>query len=208
MTQPARPSPAPVPVPPIKGSPFAGLPRFGTRATGELLPMQPHILRVDLKQIGQPLFDYLGLPVPEDTADLTSLFKMLAEDKTFAASVREKLDAVWDEYHLVGAIFVYSWGKGVHEVAAHDYNGIADDLDFITLMDPALALNILCRARGSLLLARAPVAFDLTFVARDLALNDERIIAHAVATNAMRHVKRPAAESDVDNPFVDDETDK
>ena len=50
-----------------------------------------------------------------------------------------------------------------------------------TAIDPLFAINVLARAQGEILLARAPACLDPARLARALATDDPRIVAAALA---------------------------
>lgn len=77
----------------------------------------------------------------------------------------ERLERTWSELQLRGALHVYPLAStaapgGLPVVAA----------------GPLLALNVLGRARGGLLLPRAPLELDPRLIQRELASDDPRLV--------------------------------
>lgn len=180
-------------LPPLKqpttgtGTPFAGLPRFGVRATGEIVPVETHYLLFDLRQIGSGLYEWIGMDSPDAPEDIATLMIELARNKELAREVRGRLDQAWTLLDLHGAMLVRDWQDSMRLHLSQSF-----DLDrqreletpwsltkehpsLCAVIDPAIALNVLSRSRHALLMATAPAAFDSAILGRRLLTSDSRL---------------------------------
>ena len=82
------------------------------------------------------------------------------------------LDANWAGYGLVGAALVFPWSA--RHAVVYD--------KALTATDRALVLNVLARARATVLLGSAPAVLDFEYLDRDLACDDPRVVALVEAT--------------------------
>ena len=86
------------------------------------------------------------------------------------------LDAAWIGYGLTGAALVFPWSARHAVIYDHAF----------TATDRTLVLNVLARARATVLLGAAPAVLDSEYLRRDLASDDPRLVALVEATGGTR----------------------
>jgi hypothetical protein len=97
----------------------------------------------------------------------------------------EEAEALWAGVELVGAALVFPWSD---EVAAPPA-GLRPPRVLVAV-DPLAVVNVLGRARGSLLLPRWPLAAEPEYLLRSLATCDPRLAALAERTGWREHRER------------------
>lgn len=88
-----------------------------------------------------------------------------------ATELTARLDGAWSALGLRGAVLLW----------ASPEESTADVLDAV---DPLLAINVLARAQGEILIAGAPALLERSKLRRALATDDPRIVAAVLAGRA------------------------
>jgi hypothetical protein len=179
-----------LPQPPKPSSPFASRPppaasgglsglasRFGSKVNGAVLPAVDEVVCFDFAALTPSALEALDIQPP--TAALENVLKAIEGDKAFEQRLKDRLDEAWTGYHLRGAMLVYLWRDDVRDCLATRLSAVKKPLTYLRATDPLLTLNVLARARTSLLLATAPLALERPFLERALACDDPRLIALA-----------------------------
>ena len=91
-----------------------------------------------------------------------------------AAELLPELDAAWARLGLSGAVLLWKAPPGAVTM------GIDNE-------DPIFAINILARAQGEILIARAPAVLDPVRLARSFATDDPRLVAVVDAAFDLEH---------------------
>ncbi len=175
---PNRPSSSPPPPRPGLTGP---MPRLGVRSVEYLQPAHDDIVRIDLRLIGAPLYDLLDIQVVDfDPHDIAPLIKTVETDRERAAHLRQQADRCWQTQIWKGAVQVYPWNDSVLSAVQTRFNLLHREPVAIRVTDPLLAINLLGRARGSLLLPHAPLALERKYLEHSIACDDPRIIRLAL----------------------------
>jgi hypothetical protein len=184
------------PNPPTQQSPFGQRPnpplpnsnsllqRMGSKVTWTLLPVVDEIACFDLRVPVPDALREIGIPVGLDT--LVDLLHMVKEKHADAQTLRELLDQSWQSYGLHGAALVYQWRDDLREGMAARLTALKQPPIYLRVTDPLLVLNVLARARTSLLLANAPLALEFPYLSRVLASDDSRLLELARAKGSTR----------------------
>lgn len=177
------PSAAPLPRPgsPLPRSPFGGTgfptpPRFGSQLRFDILPLSDTLVCVDLSTIASRIEEALFVAIDNDDV-ISSLMRALHDDKVFTANMRELLDRAWQNYDFHGAALAYEdsdllWKAVETRLEAMD----KPLLEHLLVTDAVLAINLLGRTRGSVLIENSPVGLERSYLERALVFDDARII--------------------------------
>lgn len=174
--------PTPPPPPPRPSNPFgSNPPRFGARASADLVMLHDHVLRVDLRLVGSSLYTLIGLPTAEiPPGEIEPFLKALETDKALHEPLREQLDTQWATFNWRGAVLAYTWTDASLNAITNRLSAARLAGDALRVVDPLLALNLLGRVRGSLLLPRSPVVLERGYLSRSLVVDDLRVIRFAL----------------------------
>ncbi|MAE96854.1 MAG: hypothetical protein CL910_19570 [Deltaproteobacteria bacterium] len=94
---------------------------------------------------------------------------------------QECLRGAWDRFGLVGAALIFAWSPPrQHE------EGSGRGTRILEATNPELVVNVLGRTRSSLLLGNAPLALERSYLRRELASDDPRLVALARSTGARK----------------------
>ncbi|MDX2159815.1 MAG: hypothetical protein SF162_00680 [bacterium] len=194
-------------------SPGNFLSRFGTRSTVDYLPMHDLLLMFDLYDITPAAYYMFDIAPPSkeegavDTADSKALISIIERDKAVQERMRTALNAYWDGVRLVGAVHVYDWREEVKQAVTNRLNAIKQPPRYVRASDPLLVLNILARARTSLLIHGAALALDRPFLERVVMTDDPRLVQLASASRLIEDSFVPPPPPP-DNLFNDEDDDK
>jgi hypothetical protein len=191
-TPPAQ-SPFPRPNPPQ--NPLGGLgARFGAKAMWEILSMTDMLVAFDLAAVAEALVTEFDLPT--DAPPVETFLTLLVKNKPFAEALRERLDEAWQGFDLHGAFLVFNWRDEIKQAVNARLVSVKEAAVYTLARDPLLVLNVLGRARTSLLLATAPLALDRPFLMRSLVCDDARLVklARAGAFTTEFLVEQPTEE--------------
>ncbi len=166
----------PPPTPPSPGGLGGLASRFGSRVSGAVLPAVDELVCFDLSLLPP---DQSVLDLGSGETALDDLLTRIEADKAFEQELKDRLDEAWTSYHLRGALLVYVWREDVRDCLATRLSATKRPMDYLRATDPLLTLNVLARARTSLLLAAAPLALERPFLERVLACDDPRLLALA-----------------------------
>lgn len=149
----------------------------------EILSMTDTLVAFDLPAIADALVTEFNLP--SDAPPVETFLALVEKDKPFADTLRQRLDEAWEAYQLRGAFLVFNWRDEIKQAVNARLAAVKEPAVYTRARDPLFVLNVLGRARTSLLLAAAPVALDRPFLMRSLACDDARIhkLAHARASS-------------------------
>jgi hypothetical protein len=150
--------------------------RMGARATSELLALNDTLIQFDIHALGKPMYDLIGIEMPEGIADAEAAIATLGKDKSLHEPLKATLNEQWETYRLRGAMLVYNWREEIKQAMNLRLSAIRSEPTFVRALDPLLVLNVLARSRSSLLLATAPLALERPFLARTLAADDTRLL--------------------------------
>lgn len=150
--------------------------RMGARVTWEMLTLTDTVIQFDLHALGKPLYDLIGIEMPNEVTDAESAITALENDRGLHDSLKAKLDEHWETYQLRGAIFVYNWREEVKQALNYRLLALQESANFVRALEPLLVLNVLARSRASLLLATAPLALERPFLTRTLGADDPRLL--------------------------------
>lgn len=194
------------PTPPTPPRPGGMLPRMGARASDNLAPMHDQVARIDLRLIGASLYDLIDVQVVDfDPHDIDPFMKALEANRERVDQLRQQADAYWEAHAWKGAILVYNWNDATLGAIQTRLGAFQQEQVALRVTDPLLALNLLGRARGSLLLPRSPVALERAFLNRSIASDDPRIIRLAQEAGcAFAPLVDPAPETD--EPIGEDDS--
>ncbi|MCS7072107.1 MAG: hypothetical protein NZM00_11415 [Anaerolinea sp.] len=155
--------------------------RLGVRTVEYLLPAHDTVARIDLRLIGTALYDLLDVQVVDfDPHDIDRLIKILETDRQSAEQLHQQADTYWERHIWKGVVQVYAWNDAVLNTVQTRLTLIQDPQMIVHVTDPLLAINLLGRTRGSLLLPRAPLALERAYLERSIACDDPRIISLAL----------------------------
>ena len=185
------------PTPPPSSSPFGQRPnpplpnannllqRIGSKVAWTLLPVIDEIACFDLRSLDIDSLRGIGIPAKQDV--LPDLLRMVKDDQAAdTQALIDLLDQTWQDYGLHGAALVYQWRDELREGMAARLNALKQPPIFLRVNDPLLVLNVLARARTSLLLANAPLALEQPYLSRVLASDDSRLLDLARAKGSTR----------------------
>ena len=158
-------------------SPNSLLQRMGSKVNWTLLPTADEIACFNLSTPSSEALRALGIRMESNS--LADLLRMVKEDRSEVQTLREALDTSWRAYGLRGAVLVYNWRDDLREGVAARLNAIKQPPIYLQVTEPLLVLNVLARARTSLLLAHAPLALEHPYLSRALASDDPRLLALA-----------------------------
>ena len=153
--------------------------RFGAKVNWTLVPALDEIVCFDVSALDAQGLQALDI-TPASTTDtdpLVDILSVIEKDSAAAEKLKAQLDESWDSYQLHGALLVYLWREDLREGMAARLNALKRPAIYMRASDPLLILNVLVRARTSLLLANAPLALERTFLERVVASDDPRLIA-------------------------------
>lgn len=171
-------SPAP---PPPRHTLTGPMPRLGVRTVEYLQPAHDDIARIDLHLIGAPLYDLLDIQVVGfDPHDLEHFFNVLETDRECAARLHQQADSYWETRIWKGAVQVYTWSDSVLSAVQTRLSLTQREQLAVRVIDPLLAINVLGRVRGSLLLPHAPLALERKYLECSIACDDPRVIKLAL----------------------------
>ena len=185
------------PTPPA--TPGSLLQRMGSKVNWTLLPIVDEIACFDLSALAVDSLRALGIPIANDT--LGNLLRMIKENQGDVQALVENLEQSWQSCELHGAALVYNWRDDLREGMAARLVALKQPPIFLRVTDPLLVLNVLARARASLLLANAPLALEYPYLSRVLASDDPRLLELARSQGCTRELL-VAAEA---QPGEDDE---
>lgn len=97
--------------------------------------------------------------------------------RRLARRLVEEAERAWGELSFTGAALVFPW----HDDVAQPPEGRPRP-EVRVATDPRTLVNVLGRARGSLLLARWPLSREPEYLLRSLASDDPRLVALAERT--------------------------
>jgi hypothetical protein len=200
---PTPPSPPQPPRPP--SGLFGGSTRPNSRVTWEIIPTSDAVARFELPPIGAAVMAYVGIsfpPIPDDpelSAEENAIMRRMLEktlpnqsptfisealdkDAALEAALRAKLDAAWAEVGFSGAALVHSWGEKARVAYVTRLQAVGLPTVALRPTDPALVLNVLARARSTVLIANAPPALEAAFLMRVVYTDDPRIVAMVQAS--------------------------
>lgn len=150
--------------------------RFGSRAVWEILPLNDTLVCFDLPAVADALLAQHDLPDVEDAEPGDAFLSALENQKALAEIVKTELDDEWDTYHLRGAVLVYAWREDIRQAVNARLMAIKASGTYVRSLDPLLVLNVLARARTTLLLANAPLALERSFLNRAILSDDPRLV--------------------------------
>lgn len=192
--------PPPSPPSPPASSPFGGG-LFGKLGNNrfEFVPIEDAVVRFDLLPLMRAFAELVGVRQsgPGDTVEPVA--RALEADRERVKALREDLDAAWAGYDLRGAAFVFNWIEDVKSGLVARANALSQPPQVYIAADLPLVLNVLGRARGTLLLARAPLALERAFLTRTLATSDPRLVELALSAPAkatVETVKLPESKNE------------
>jgi hypothetical protein len=173
--------------------------QMNARAVWEMLALTDTVIQFDIHALGKPLYDRIGIEMPEDTSDAEAVITALVSDKSLHEPLKARLDEAWESYQMCGAILVYNWREEVKQVMNMRLLAIRESPRFVRALDSLLVLNVLARARSSLLLATAPLALERPFLTRTLASDDPRLqklvsVSHYIELPFFEPPPEPPAE--------------
>ncbi len=171
----AAPNPSPFPRPTQPPGSLGALgARFGAKAMWEIVSMTDALVSFDLASISDALVKEFGLP--SDVPPVEAFLSRLEKDKPFAETLRARLDESWQAFNLHGAFLVYNWRDELKQAVNNRLLSVKEPGVYTRVRDTLFVLNILGRARTSLLLATAPLALDRPFLTRSLVCDDVRLV--------------------------------
>ena len=150
--------------------------RFGSRAVWEILPLNDTLVCFDLPAVADALLAQHHLPSPENVEPSDAFLTALEAQKALADVLKTALDDEWETYHLRGAVLVYAWREDIRQAVSARLTAIKAPGTYIRSLDPLLVINVLARARTSLLLANAPLALERPFLSRAILSDDQRLV--------------------------------
>jgi hypothetical protein len=119
-------------------------------------------------------------PPPSPSALIAHAFAAaLDANPDAAARLHETLDAAWAGYNMVGAALIHPWRIEAREAYVTRLAAINQPQHYLRASDPVFVLNVLARARSTVLLSNAPLALERGFLERSLFCDDARVIALA-----------------------------
>jgi len=183
-TLPKTPSGPKRPTSPPASTPRPGgiLPRMGMQAIEVMVGMRDQAVRIDLRLIGAPLYDLIDIQVVDfDPHDIEPFIKALETNREQAHHLRQQADAYWESLSWKGAILVYNWSEAGESALKARLELNEKEPMVVRVTDPLLALNLLGRARGMLLLPRASLVLERAFISRAVFSDDSRLIQMALA---------------------------
>jgi hypothetical protein len=176
--------PSPFPPPRTQTSQQGGLSglssRFGAKVNWSIVPAVDEIVCFDLSILSADVLRSLDINLR--TNPVADVLSALEADPVFEQAFKDRLDESWDGYKLIGATLVYVWREDLREGMAARLNALKLPPVYLRATDPQVVLNLLARARSSLLLANAPLALERSFLERVLASDDLRLIQLVRAT--------------------------
>jgi len=140
----------------------------------EILSLTDMLVTFDLVSIEDALKAEFNLS--GDTPPSEQFLQLLDKDKTFAGTLKSRLDDVWERYGLHGALLVFNWREELKQAVNARLLASKSAGTYLRAEDPLLVLNVLGRARTTLLLANAPLALDRPFLTRTLVCDDARVV--------------------------------
>jgi hypothetical protein len=121
-------------------------------------------------------------PPPSPSALIAHAFvTALNAQPEVEARLKEILDAAWESYGMVGAALIHGWRIEAREAYATRLAAVNLPPNYLRASDPVFVLNVLARARSTVLLSNAPLALERGFLERSLFCDDARIVALAQA---------------------------
>lgn len=200
---------------------FGATGRPNSRVTWEIIPTSDVVARIELPPIGAAVMAYVGISyptIPDDDA-LTAeendimrrtlekmlpnqtamiLSEALDKDAALESDLRERLDAAWEAWGFSGAALVHTWSEKARVAYVTRLQAIGQPTVALRPTDPALVLNLLARARSTVLIAHAPPALERAFLERPIYSDDPRLVALVQATGyeEVPLVEPPALEEE------------
>jgi hypothetical protein len=173
-------TPSPFSPPPAPNSRLASTatkPRFGANAlTWEIMPLGETLVCFSLEGLGGSLKYLMGDDAPAAGGNYEAVLHTLETDARTLEKLKHTLDEVWAEYHLTGAILVYSWKPTTRDVISASAKAKNTRPVYLRAFDPLLVMNVLARSRENLLQPRAPLSFDKAYLERALISDDPRLL--------------------------------
>ena len=170
--------------------------RFGSRAVWEILPLNDTLVCFDLPAVADALLTQHEVPGQENAEPSDIFLTALESGKPLAEALKTELDDDWETYHLHGAILVYAWREDIRQAVSARLTAVKAPGTYVRSLDPLLVLNVLARARTTLLLANAPLALERPFLSRAILSDDPRLVRLARS--------KPFSEE----PFTEQESDE
>lgn len=175
---PTPPTTPPFPRPTPPPSPLGSLgARFGAKALWEILSLTDALVSFELAAVAESLVKAFDLP--PDVPPVEAFLSKMEKNKPFAEALRARLDEEWQSFDLHGAFLVYNWRDELKQAVNVRLTAVKEPAVYTLVRDPFFALNVLGRARTTLLLATAPLALERPFLTRSLVCDDTRLVTRA-----------------------------
>ncbi|NDJ62614.1 MAG: hypothetical protein GYB67_15935 [Chloroflexi bacterium] len=146
--------------------------RLGSRATWEIIGLADVVTYFDLNSIAPAVGSLLGLGTGT-TAE--HIIAALENDKAKADALKEQLDSAWQAFNFTGAMLVYDWQTESKNALNARLEALKAPSKYVQADEPLLVLNVLARARSSLLMVQSPLALEKPFLNRLLIADDPRL---------------------------------
>jgi len=172
-----------------------------TKMDWRIVPVTNLLVRFDLDGLGDPFYRVLGKRLTVDYGDPDAMTKAIEAGGADVEEMVVRLDAVWDEYKLQGAVLLYRWTKDLRYTLTGRINN-GDELEdgepqdsyeddrrkpptILRALDLLLVMNVLARTRANILLKNAPLALERQYLSQSLFADDPRMISLAHATGCV-----------------------
>lgn len=187
---PAAPLKPPTPAPPRPAfNPGGTLSRFGqARTTWEIWPFSETLVRFSLEGLGGSLDRVLGSPLVDSAGTYDLALQSIEKNQQALLALSKGLDDAWEQYHLCGAMLVFSWMQDTRQIILSHAKASGLKAVCLRALDPILVLNVLARTRTNLLQPRAPLAFDKSYLERSLISTDARLVRLVQASGYFEEV--------------------
>jgi hypothetical protein len=168
-----------------------------------IIPVATQLVRFDLDGLGDPFYRLLGKRLVVDFGDPSAVGKAMEAGGADVDEIATRLDAVWADYNLDGAVMLYRWNKDLGYMLAGQMPPDEDEFDdgdsspsfyeddkrttptILRSLDMLLVLNVLARTRANILLKPSPLALDGETLRQSLYSDDPRLLALAHATGCI-----------------------
>jgi hypothetical protein len=190
------------PPPPTPRPSSLGGSRLGpTKMDWRIIPVTNTLVRFDLDGLGDPFYRVLGKRLTVDYGDPEAVTKVIEAGGADVEEMATRLESVWNDYKLQGAILWYRWSKDLrYPLTGRIISG--DELEddepqdtyeddrrkpptILRALDLLLVMNVLARTRANILLKNAPLALERQYLGQSLFTDDARMISLAQATGCV-----------------------
>jgi hypothetical protein len=167
-----------------------------------IVSLAREIVRFDLDGLGDPFYRVLEKPLQVGFGQPASVSKAMQAGGDEVAQMLERLNAVWAEVNLRGAVVLYPWKLELRGVLAGRVPNDQDESEalyeddkrtppkVLRALDLLLVFNVLGRARAHVLLPNTPVSLEDEFLTQSLYSDDPRLVALARATGCIEEPLR------------------